>query len=153
MAFEQTGVAPVQVVFVAAVQLPLVPLQTVAPTAGPVADRQVAAVHCTLVPGYPHAVGLPMQDPRQGDVPTGLHLRVPRGAVFPMTVTQVPTLPLSMHDWQVPVQAAEQQTPSVQEPLMHSVPSEQPTPLALRVVQEPLLQVSVPLQVLPPQHA
>jgi hypothetical protein len=49
---------------------------------------------------------------------------------------QVPCLPAIAHDLQVPHDAAPQQNPSVQKPLMHSVDTLQTAPLALRFVHE-----------------
>jgi hypothetical protein len=51
VALEQTGVAPEHGVLVPVVQAPLVPLQKVAPIAGPTGDPQVAGRHCTVLPG------------------------------------------------------------------------------------------------------
>ena len=57
------------------------------------------------------------------------------------TVEQVPPVPVSAHDMQVPVQAVRQQTPCAQNPLSHSVPG------AARGAER--LRRSWPLQTLP----
>jgi hypothetical protein len=44
------------------------------------------------------------------------------------TVEQVPPVPVSAHDMQVPVHAVRQQTPCAQKPLLHSVPAPQDAP-------------------------
>ena len=51
--------------------------------------------------------------PWSGHRPAGI-------ALAGRTAVQVPRLPTTAHDWQVPVQAVAQQTPSVQMPLTHS---------------------------------
>lgn len=60
------------------------------------------------------------------------------------TGVQVPTWPLTLQLWQVPLVASAQvvlqQTPSVQFPLEHCVPAEQALPLGF-LPQEALLQV------------
>ena len=48
------------------------------------------------------------------------------------TVEQVPPVPVSAHDRQVPVQAVRQQTPCAQNPLLHSGPAPQDAPRGLR---------------------
>jgi len=45
------------------------------------------------------------------------------------TFVQAPTVPVSAHDWQVPVQAVLQQTPWAQNPEPHSVLPPQATPI------------------------
>jgi hypothetical protein len=44
------------------------------------------------------------------------------------TSEQVPTLPVSAHDWQVPLQFVSQQTPCEQKVEMHSLPIPQLAP-------------------------
>jgi hypothetical protein len=91
-----------------------------------------------------------MHDPAHGAVPAGLHRRLPRGV--PLMVMQVPGLPASLHDWQVPMHPAEQHTPSVQLPVMHSVPVPQGVPLLFSALHVPPEQVSELLHVVPPQQ-
>jgi hypothetical protein len=55
------------------------------------------------------------------------------------TFVQVPTVPLSAHDWQVPAQAALQQKPWAQKLEAHSVPAAQAVPMAF-LPQVPPLQ-------------
>ena len=79
-----------------------------------------------------------------------------------MIAVQVPALPVSPHDMQMPVQAVLQQIPREHMPLLHSTPSTQVPPFGLRP-QEPLLPqtpggaqsasaVQVDLQVVAPQR-
>jgi hypothetical protein len=69
--------------------------------------------------------------------------RLPRGA--PVTVTQVPTLPDSAQPWHWPPQAAEQQTLSTQNPVVHSVMLWHGKPFALVGTQTPLASQYLPL--------
>jgi hypothetical protein len=62
------------------------------------------------------------------------------GAVAAGIGEQVPRLPLTAHDMQVPAQALVQQTPCWQKPLAHSAPVVQAVPGGLRV-QTPALQM------------
>jgi hypothetical protein len=57
------------------------------------------------------------------------------------TLVQVPTVPVSAHDWQVPEQAALQQKPCAQNPDVHWAPAVHAAPMAF-VVQLPPLQVN-----------
>ncbi len=63
-------------------------------------------------------------------------------------LVHVPTTPAITHDWQFPLHWALQQTPSVQTPLWHSVPSAQGVPLPKRLPHAP-----VPLQLTAPAHS
>jgi hypothetical protein len=54
---------------------------------------------------------------------------------------QLPSLPVTAHDRQLPHGPLEQQTPSVQNVLRHSVPDTHDAPSALRFTQEPDWQV------------
>jgi hypothetical protein len=78
--------------------------------------------------------------------PSVLQAAVPRsahwlsGSVPNGTLVQVPTVPASAHDWQVPPQAVPQQTPCAQLPVRHSPPAPQATPLAF-LAQLPPMQV------------
>jgi hypothetical protein len=56
-------------------------------------------------------------------------------------LVQVPGLLAKLQFWQVPQLALPQQTPSVQKPVMHSVPAMQAVPAGFKVVQDPLWQV------------
>ena len=56
------------------------------------------------------------------------------------TFVQVPTVPVIAHDWQVPPQAELQQTPWAQNPLTHSGPLPQATPICF-LAQLPPMQV------------
>jgi len=64
-----------------------------------------------------------------------------RGSWPAATFVHVPTVPVSAHDWQVPVQAALQHTPCAQNPDVHCAPVEQAAPVAF-LVQLPLLQLN-----------
>lgn len=50
------------------------------------------------------------------------------GGLPAATSEQVPTLPVSAHDWQVPLQAVSQQNPCAQKLELHSLPIAQVTP-------------------------
>jgi hypothetical protein len=141
-----------QLVVAAAVQAPA-PLQTVAVVAEP--PRQLAATQVVALPGKTQAVPpLPVQLPAQGAVPPQ-GARPERGV--PLTVTQVPTLLVSLQPWHCPAQATLQQTPSAQVALVHSVLLWQAVPFALSGRQTalelqycPLPQEMLALQ--PPEH-
>ena len=70
----------------------------------------------------------------------------PRGSAPAGTVAQVPAVPVSAHDMQVPVHADWQQTPCAQIPLAQSGPMEQAAPSG----SFPQL---VPVQTLPPEQS
>jgi hypothetical protein len=81
--------------------------------------------------------------------------RVPRGA--PETVMQVPGLLGSLQAWHWPLHALEQQTPSIQYALVHSMPLEHETPLAFVGWQEAVASQYLPLPqgmpaLQPPEH-
>jgi hypothetical protein len=67
-------------------------------------------------------------------MPSVLQLDAPRSAHWfcgscPFgTLVHVPTVPVRLHDWQVPPQAVAQQTPWAQKPVPHSGPEPQATP-------------------------
>jgi len=64
----------------------------------------------------------------------------PAGSLLPApTGAQVPALPSSAHDMQLPVQSVLQHAPWAQIPLLHSVPSPQIAPSGFRP-HDPLLQ-------------
>jgi hypothetical protein len=56
------------------------------------------------------------------------------------TAVHVPTLPVSAHDWQVPVQAVAQQKPCAQKPELHSAAAPQAAPMGF-LPQLPVMQV------------
>jgi hypothetical protein len=63
----------------------------------------------------------------------------PAGSGAPVgTLVQEPSVPVSAHDWQAPVQALSQQTPCAQKVEPHSLPAEQDAPLFLRPQELPL---------------
>src|SRR5215471_11126739 len=76
------------------------------------------------------------------DVPAGqLAPHAPAGSVPAATGVQAPTLPASAHDLQPP-QASSQQIPWAQCVLMQSPSPVQLWPLGVRLVHEPIWQVS-----------
>jgi len=77
---------------------------------------------------------MPSQEDWQGGVPLphSFSGSVPMGAGL-----QMPALPASLHETQVPVQAVVQQTPSVQNPLAHEAALVQAVPLAALQAPEP----------------
>jgi hypothetical protein len=69
--------------------------------------------------------------------------QTPAGSVLPAaTGAQLPSLPGSAQELQVPQALAAQQNPSVQWVLMQSVPERQPAPFGLRFVHEPAWQMA-----------
>jgi hypothetical protein len=82
-------------------------------------------------------------------LPAPLHTLLPTqlgASCWPEGVlAHVPTLPATLHAWQVPVQAVSQQTPSTQCPLAHWLPTVQATASAAR-------QLPAPLHTLVPVH-
>ena len=66
----------------------------------------------------------------QLDAPWSLHWF--NGSCPAGTVEQVPPVPVSEHDMQLPVHAVLQQTPCAQNPLLHSLPAMQAAPSGLR---------------------
>ena len=75
---------------------------------------------------------MPSQVPSvpQLDAPWSLHWF--NGSCPAGTVEQVPPVPVSEHDMQLPVHAVLQQTPCAQNPLLHSLPAMQAAPSGLR---------------------
>jgi hypothetical protein len=65
-------------------------------------------------------------------------LHVPWSKAPKGTLLQVPWLPLMLHDWQVPLQAVLQQTPSTQKPVRHCDEALHVEPLLSRHVPAPL---------------
>ena len=68
------------------------------------------------------------------------------GSATVPTGWQVPALPVTPQERQLPQGPLEQQTPSVQNVLRHSLPEAQLVPSALRLTQEPDWQVSPAMQ-------
>jgi hypothetical protein len=81
---------------------------------------QVAGAH-TAPAVYLRQPPAPLQVPSFPQLATPWSRHAPVGSVPPAgTAAQVPGLPGSAHDWQLPVQAVPQQTPCSQWPLVHS---------------------------------
>jgi hypothetical protein len=127
IATEQSGA--VHVVFAPATHVP-VPLHVDAALATRLA--QDAATH--TVPDGHSAHAPPLHLPSVPHVDTALATQMPRGSVMPFVaaahVPFVPPVRAAEHAWHAPVQAALQQTPSTQKPLVHSSAAVQPTPFA-----------------------
>jgi len=104
-----------------------------------VVPLQAAGAQVTLVPACVQAP-LPLQVPVLPQVvPVAQR---PCGSVTVLaTLVQVPGLPLTLQDWQVPQLAVLQQTPSTQFPVPHSWFDEQATPFDLTGRQLPLVPV------------
>jgi len=120
-----------QAVFVAAAQTPA-PLQVRADVS--VEPVQVAAAHCVPLTYFRQAPA-PSQVPSlpHVDADATRHCAAARGGSPAAIGEQVPTLPASEHDMQVPVQAALQQTLFTQWPEAQSVssPDEQVPPTGI----------------------
>ena len=102
-----------------------------------VVPEHVAATH--WVPAaYRRQAPLPLHEP------SVLHAGAPRSAHWfsgscPFgTLVQVPTVPVSAQDWQVPAHAALQQKPWAQKPVRHSGPLPQATPMPFLTQLPPL---------------
>jgi hypothetical protein len=84
-------------------------------------------------------------------MPSVLQLDAPRSAHWfcgscPFgTFVHVPTVPVRLHDWQVPTQAVAQQTPCAQKPVPHSGPEPQATPTPF-LTQLPPMQLNGAIQ-------
>ena len=99
---------------------------------------QVADAHCvpaayfrqppapSHMPSFPHVLA-----------PWSVHW--PSGSVPVGTFVQVPRLPPTAHDWQVPAHAVAQQKPCWQNPVMHSVPAPHAIPVGF-FVHAPITQ-------------
>lgn len=105
-----------------------------------VVPAHVAATHCVPAP-YSRQAPLPLQAPSvlQAAVPRSAHWF--SGSCPAVTLVQVPTVPASAHDWQVPPQAVPQQTPCAQKPDTHSPPAPHATPVDF-LAQLPPMQVN-----------
>src|SRR6185436_2413218 len=91
--------------------------------------------------GNLHDGPLPSQIEAHSPLP-GHEPRPPWGT--PPTKPQVPAAPARLQNSHWPLQARSQQTPSMQRPETHWVPSEQPTPSAFLVMQVPAASQVVP---------
>ena len=128
---------PPQVVGVAVPQVP-VPLHRFGGLK--LVPVQVAAPHCVPLtyfrqaPAPSHIPSVP-----QVEAVVVVHWVVGLGAAPAGTGEQVPALPASAHDWQVPVQAELQQTPCAQKPDPQSAATAQVAPIGF-FPQLPLVQ-------------
>jgi len=97
------------------------------------AGVKVVPTHVEAAQVVPLAYRRQPPDPSQN--PSVLHDDAPwsvhwfRGSCPAGTDVQVPTLPVSAHDWQVPVQAVAQQNPWAQKPELHSAAEPQAAPI------------------------
>lgn len=92
---------------------------------------QVAAAHCVPEAYRWHALA-PSQNPVWPQVEAATILHVPVGSAPPTgTAEQVPSLPATAHELQVPAQEVEQQMLWAQIPELHSLPAAQLAPLGL----------------------
>jgi hypothetical protein len=97
---------------------------------------QLASRHDVV--GKVQPVAVPLQDPLHGAVPVQAGCPV-RGA--PLMTLHVPAVCVdTLQNWHDPVHAMLQQTPSAQNPLLHSRGSKQPCPLARFAEHTPLSQ-------------
>ena len=103
-----------------------VPTQVDATHVVPVAYRRQAA-EPSQKPSVPHELAPWSVHWLSGSWPAG-------------TAVHVPTLPVSAHDWQVPVQAVAQQKPCAQKPELHSAAAPQAAPIGF-LPQLPAMQV------------
>jgi hypothetical protein len=92
---------------------------------------QLPATHAVPF-AYSWQAPAPLQRPLMPQVvtPASMHCVAGVGAWPVGTLVQVPALPVSAQDWQVPVQAVAQQTPWAQKPELHSAAVAQTTPSA-----------------------
>jgi hypothetical protein len=111
------------------------------PTKVAVAGRQAAAAQ--IVPaGYFAQCPAPSQEPFVPQLALPMSGHMLAGTIVPVARgVQVPALPLTLHDAQVPQAGLAQQTPSVHMLLRHSPPATQVVPSGLRFVQTPDWQV------------
>jgi hypothetical protein len=98
---------------------------------------QVGIAHCVPA-AYSRQAPAPLQEPSvlQAVAPRSAHWF--SGSVPFCTMVQVPTVPVSAHDWQVPPHAVMQQTPCAQKPEPHSPLAPQATPTPLRAQLLPM---------------
>ena len=123
---------------VAAAQVPD-PEQNAAGVKTDVVVLQEAAAHETLLAAWVQAPA-PLQVPVLPQV-VPVAQRACGSVTVLATLVQVPGLPVTLHDWQVPQLAVLQQTPSTQFPLPHSWFDRQATPSDLTGRQLPLVPV------------
>jgi hypothetical protein len=94
-----------------------------------VEPTQLAGAHW-VDPLYRRQAPLPLQRPSVPQEAAPLSMHVPCGSAAPFsTAEQVPTLPDTAHDMQVPVQAELQQKPWAQKPEPHSLLPAQAPPI------------------------
>jgi hypothetical protein len=100
---------------------------------------QLAATQ--VVPAaYSRHAPTPSHEPSRAQVPAPSSGHWASGSWPAGTLEQVPGVPASAHDWQVPVQVVAQQTPCAQWAELHSVSPPHAAPIGFRP-QLPLLQV------------
>jgi hypothetical protein len=96
-----------------------------------------AAPQLVVVGAFRHA---PLPSHRPSNPQGGAAVQPPCGSMSSaITGRHMPAMPATLHDWQVPQLAVEQQTPSVQLPLSHSLPPAHSWPSRLSP-HEPALQ-------------
>lgn len=116
------------------VQVPSVPPRSHAKQVPPqVVLQQTRSTQCPLKHSVPSVQACPFGRthaplPLQASGAT----QVPGSLTATGTLVQVPTIPPTAQDTQVPPHAALQQTPSTQMPLVHWLADMQPAPLACR---------------------
>jgi len=93
---------------------------------------QLAPAHCVPA-AYSRQPPAPLQKPSVPQLFAPWSLHWPSGSEPVGTLVQVPSVPASPHDWQVPVQAVPQQNPCWHSPVRHSVPEEQAVPVGFFV--------------------
>jgi hypothetical protein len=92
---------------------------------------QAAAAHCVPLT-YDRQPPLPSHVPSVPQLAAPWSLHWFSGSWPAGTVEQVPPVPVSAHDMQLPAHAVLQQTPCAQKPLLHSGPAAQAAPSGLR---------------------
>jgi len=109
---------------------------TVVPPAG-----QLAAAHIVPAPYIAHPPP-PLHTPVVLQLVAPMSLQAPVGSAPPAgTAEQVPSLPATAHDWQLPPHAVVQQTPCAHTLLVHSAPAAHAAPAGLSP-HEPALHVA-----------
>ena len=129
-------------------------MQLPAPSQAPT-GVDVDPVHVAVPQLVPAAIGRQLPPPSQ--VPLnpqgGADAQPPCGSIAPTgTGAHAPADPATLHDVQVPQLADEQQTPSTQLPLSHSVPAVQTCPSRF-FPQDPLLHTVPGPHSLSPEQA
>src|SRR5262245_65499791 len=100
---------------------------------------QAGAMHC-VPEAYRRQAALPSHIPSLPQVGAPWSAHWPRGSLPSGTLVQVPTLPGTLHERQVPVQVPPQQTPCSQKPELHSGPPPHAAPIGF-LPQLPLMQL------------